>query len=114
MPDGDLREHILRLEEEIEQLAETLERCRKLVLMAKVAIVIGAILIVAMTLGAIRSDAMAMIGAIAAVVGGTVVYGSNASTAKQTADAMKAAEARRAELIGNIDLRLVGESGNES
>jgi hypothetical protein len=114
MPDGDLREHILRLEEEIEQLAETLERCRKLVLMAKVAIVIGAILIVAMTLGAIRSDAMAMIGAIAAVVGGTVVYGSNASTAKQTADAMKAAEARRAELIGSIDLRLVGEGESES
>jgi hypothetical protein len=114
MPDGDLREHILRLEEEIEQLAETLERCRKLVLMAKVAIAIGAILIVAMTLGAIRSDAMAMIGAIAAVVGGTVVYGSNASTAKQTADAMKAAEARRAELIGSIDLRLVGEGESES
>jgi hypothetical protein len=114
MPDGHLREHILRLEEEIEQLAATLERCRKLVLMAKVAIAIGAILIVAMTLGAIRSDAIGMIGAIAAVVGGTVVYGSNASTAKQTADAMKAAEARRAELIGSIDLRLIGESESES
>jgi hypothetical protein len=71
-------------------------------------------LIVAMTFGAIRSDAMAMIGAIAAVVGGTVVYGSNGSTAKQTADAMKTAEARRAELIGSIDLRLVGESESES
>lgn len=114
MPDGDLREEISRLEVEIENLAETLERCRKLVLMAKAAISIGAVLIVAMTFGAIRSDAIGMIGAIAAVVGGTVVYGSNASTAKQTADAMKAAEARRAELIGRIDLRVVGNSESES
>jgi hypothetical protein len=114
MPDGDLREQILRLEEEIEQLAETLERCRKLLLMSKAAISMGAILIIAMTFGAIRSDAIGMVGALAAVVGGTVVYGSNASTAKQTADAMKAAEARRAELIGSIDLRLVGESESES
>jgi hypothetical protein len=110
MPDGDLREQILRFEEEIEQLAETLERCRKLLLMSKAAISVGAILIIAMMLGAIRSDAIGMVGALAAVVGGTVVYGSNASTAKQTADAMKAAEARRAELIGSIDLRVVGES----
>jgi hypothetical protein len=114
MPDGDLREQILRLEEEIEQLAETLERCRKLLLMSKAAISMGAILIIAMTFGAIRSDAIGMVGALAAVVGGTVVYGSNASTAKQTADAMKAAEARRAELIGSIDLRLIGESESES
>ena len=114
MQNGDLREEISRLEVEIENLAETLERCRKLVLMAKAAISIGAVLIAAMTFGAIRSDAIGMIGAIAAVVGGTVVYGSNASTAKQTADAMKAAEARRAELFGRIDLRVVGNSDSES
>jgi hypothetical protein len=45
-----------------------------------------------------------MIGAIAAVVGGTVVFGSNTSTLKQTTTDMKAAEARRADLISKMDL----------
>jgi hypothetical protein len=51
-----------------------------------------------------------MIGAISAVIGGTVVFGSNTSTSKQARAAIKAAEARRAELIGKIDLRLLGEA----
>jgi hypothetical protein len=49
-----------------------------------------------------------MIGALAAVIGGTVVCGSNTSTLKQTTTAMKAAEAYRADLISRMDLRVVG------
>src|SRR5205823_9332236 len=44
-------------------------------------------------------------------IGGTVVFGSNTSTAKQTAAAAEAAEARRAELIGKINLTVVTEQG---
>jgi hypothetical protein len=62
-------------------------------------------------LGAIRFDPVTMIGAIAAIIGGVVVFGSNWSTSKQTATAMKAAETRRAELIDMIDLRAVGATG---
>jgi hypothetical protein len=51
-----------------------------------------------------------MISAISAVIGGTVVFGSNTSTSKQAAVAIKAAEALRAELIGKINLRVVGEA----
>jgi hypothetical protein len=64
----------------------------------------------AFTFGAIRFDSVAMIGAISAVIGGTVVFGSNTSTSKQGAADIKAAEARRAKLIGKINLRLVGEA----
>ncbi|MGC1644155.1 MAG: hypothetical protein WA781_26535, partial [Pseudolabrys sp.] len=46
--------------------------------------------------------------ALAAIIGGVVVLGSNSSTSKQTMAAMKAADAQRAELIGMIDLRSVG------
>jgi hypothetical protein len=53
-----------------------------------------------------------MIGAIAVVIGGTVVFGSNASTSKQTAVAIKTAEALRAELIGKINLRVVTEQSH--
>jgi pseudouridine-5'-phosphate glycosidase len=48
-----------------------------------------------------------MIGAIAAVIGGTVVLGSNTSTLNQTASAMEAAKARRAELASVLPGRLV-------
>jgi hypothetical protein len=74
------------------------------------AIAAGGIWLLAFTFRAIRFDATAMIGAISAVIGGTVVFGSNRSTSKQAAAAIKAAEALRAELIGKIDLWLVGET----
>jgi hypothetical protein len=64
---------------------------------------------VATIIGGVGFDSTVMIGAIAAVIGGTVVFGSNTSTLKQTTTAMKAAEAHRAELISRMDLRVVGD-----
>jgi hypothetical protein len=110
MADDDLHDQISRLEAQIDELTEVIESCRKVILVSKVAIAAGGIWLLAFTFGAIRFDSMAMIGAISAVIGGTVVFGSNASTSKQAVAAIKAAEALRAELIGNIDLRLVGEA----
>jgi hypothetical protein len=111
MVDDDLRDEIARIESDIEQLAKTLEECRKAMLFSKVAITAGGIWILCYLLGAIRFDPTAMIGAIAAAIGGIVVFGSNSSTSKQSTAAIKAAEIRRAELIDMIDLRAVGESG---
>src|SRR5205807_8707790 len=51
---------------------------------------------------------------LAAIIGGTVVFGSNASTLKQTMTDMKAAEAHRTELISRMDLRVVGDEKFES
>jgi len=107
--DNDLREQISRLEAHIEELAEAIDRCRKVVLMSQAIIAVGAILVLAMMLGAIRFDPTVMIAAIAAVLGGTVLFGSNKTTSEQTTAALRAAEAHRAELIGEIDLRLVGD-----
>ena len=114
MNDGNLREQISRLEERIEELADIIERCRKLMLFSKAAISVGGVLIVAMMFGAIRFDPAAMIGALTAVIGGTVLLGSNSSTSQQTMAAMQAAEEQRAELIGRIDLRVVGEADRGS
>ena len=107
--DGDLHEGILHIEAHIEELADVIERCRKITVISKAAIAAGGTLILAITLGAVRLDPTAMIGALAAVIGGTVVFGSNMSTLKQTTTAMKAAEAHRAELISRMDLRVVGD-----
>jgi hypothetical protein len=99
----------LRLNAKIEELTEVIERCRKITLFSKTTIAIGGIWLLALTIGIMRFDPVAMIGAIAVVIGGTVVFGSNTSTAKKTVAAVKAAEAVRAELIDKIDLSVVPE-----
>src|ERR1700730_14851929 len=107
MTNGNLSDQIFHLEADIEDLAEMVERCRKVILISKIAIAAGGIWLLALTFGAIRFDAMAMIASMALVIGGIVVFGSNTSTSKQTAVAIKAAEARRAELIDQINPRIV-------
>jgi len=109
MSDDDPCDEILRLETEIEELTQVIERCRKIILISKIAVAAGGMWLLALTIGLIRFDPVAMIGAIAMVIGGTVVFGSNTITAKQTAAAVRTAEALRAELINKIDLRIVTE-----
>jgi hypothetical protein len=111
MAEGDLHDQVARIEAEIDELAKALDGCRKAMLFSKVAIAAGGIWILAYLLGAISFDPAAMIVAIAAIMGGVVIFGSNSSTSKQTTAAMKAAETRRAELIDMIDLRTVGAEG---
>ena len=112
--DGDLHEQILHIEAHIEELTDIIERCRKIILISKVAIAAGGILILAIVVGALGFDPTILIGAIAAVIGGTVVFGSNTSTLKQTVTDMKAAEAHRTELISRMDLKVVGDGKFES
>ena len=107
--DGDLHEGILHIEAHIEDLADVIESCRKFIFISKFAIAAGGTLSLAIIIGAVGFDPTVMIGALAAVIGGTVVCGSNTSTLKQTTTAMKAAEAHRAELISRMDLRVVGD-----
>jgi len=109
----DLREQILHIEAHIEELTDIIEGCRKIILFSKVAIAAGGILILATIIGAVVFDPTVLIGAIAAVIG-TVVFGSNTSTLKQTMTDMKAAEAHRTELISRMDLRVVGDGKVES
>ena len=111
---GDLHEQILHIEAYIEELADIVERCRKIILISKVALAAGGILILATIIGAVGFDPTVLIGAIAAVIGGIVVFGSNTSTLKQTSTAMKAAEGHRTELISRMDLRVVGDGKAES
>jgi hypothetical protein len=60
-------------------------------------------------LGLFGSDPIAIIGSIAAMLGGIVSLGSNVSTLGQTMAAISATDARRKELIGRIDLRVIGD-----
>lgn len=111
LDEEDPSDQIALIEARLEQLAEVAERCRKIVLASKFVISGGAALLLGAVLGLLGSNAVAFLGAIAAVLGGIVSLGSNVSTLRQTMAAIAAAEALRSDLIGRIDLRLVGEGG---
>jgi glutamate 5-kinase len=103
-------DEISRIEEDLEELADVSERCRKIILVSKAAIAGGAASLFFMMLGLFGSNQVAAIGSIAVVLGGIVSLGSNLSTLQQTIAAMTAAEARRSDLINGIDLRVIGDS----
>jgi hypothetical protein len=60
-------------------------------------------------LGVIAFSPETVIAALAAVIGGIVLLGSNATTWTQTGAALHEAEAMRADLIGRMELRVVEE-----
>jgi hypothetical protein len=109
MDEDDPTDEISRIEARIEELAEISERCRKIILVSKAAIAGGVALLLVMMLGLFGSNQVAAIGSIAAVLGGIVSLGSNVSTLRQTTAAISAAELLRSDLIGRIDLRVVGD-----
>jgi hypothetical protein len=106
---GDPHEEIVRLEEEIEALAARIESCRKFILAGRIAIAGGGILLAAMLFDVIWFNAAGLTAAAAAVIGGIVAWGSNRSTAEEAATELARAEAERAALIAQIDLRVVSD-----
>jgi hypothetical protein len=102
-------DEISRIEARLEELAEVAERCRKMILVSKTAVAIGFAVLLVMMLGLFRSNQVAAIGSIAAVLGGIVSLGSNVGTLRQTMAAMTAAELLRSDMIDRIDLRVVGD-----
>jgi hypothetical protein len=103
----DLREQIAKLEVKIEELGATQERCRKFIQAGKTMIATGLVLVLVMAAGVIKAGLVSVLLAVIATIGGIVVFGSNVSTSRQLAEAIAAAEALRAELIGRIALRVI-------
>ncbi|HXW28984.1 MAG TPA: hypothetical protein VEK55_06430, partial [Xanthobacteraceae bacterium] len=93
MADNDLRDEILRLEDRIDDLAEAMARSQRISQISKVAMVSGLIWVLATLLGAIPFVPAAVISAMAAMVGGVVLFGSTTTTSKETLATMQAAEA---------------------
>jgi hypothetical protein len=111
-PAPDVRDEIAQLEAEIEERLEAIERCRKVILVSKIAAAAGGLVIILLLLGIIPSNGTLLVISIAAALGGLVGLGSTTTTAGQLADAVKTAEARRAALIGTISLTVVGDESS--
>jgi len=105
MAQDDPSNEISLIEARLEELAEVAERCRKIILVSKAAIAIGLAVLLVMILGLFRSNQVAAIGSIAAVLGGIVSLGSNVGTFRQTMAGMSAAELLRSGMIDRKDLR---------
>jgi outer membrane murein-binding lipoprotein Lpp len=101
---------ISRLEDHIEALRDSIARCRKIALAAKLTIGAGVVWLLLSLLWLVPFVVSLVIAAIAAVIGGIVLAGSNSTTWKQTEALLRNSEALRAELIGGIEMRVVEES----
>ena len=101
---ADPNDEVVRLQERIEDLAEKIESCRKFILASRIAVAGGVLVFSGMLFGAIRFDPGIMPAAVAALLGGIAVWGSNRSTAKQAANELALAESDRSVLIGNMAL----------
>jgi hypothetical protein len=99
------RNQIARLEQRLEELAAALEKSRKAILASKVSIAGGSLLMLALVLGIIGAQPLAIVVSIAAILGGIVGFGANVSTARQDRAAMAAAAAARTELISGLEMR---------
>jgi enoyl-CoA hydratase/carnithine racemase len=110
--DDGPHERISQLEARIDDLAERIERCRKIIVAAKIAIALGAVTLLLLLIGAVRFDPVVMMVAMIAFIGGIVVLGTNMSTAKQMAADLARAEALRSGLIDQLDLRPVADEAD--
>lgn len=110
MDEGDVSGQIAQIEERIETLTASIEHCRKISFAAKVAIACGGAWFALFLLWIAPFSPTAFVAAVSAVLGGCVLLGSNATTWEQTEADRAAAEAMRADLIGGIELRLVGDA----
>ena len=103
----DSGDDVSQLEHQIEQLAETVENCRKIILISRVVIIGGVAWLSAILLGVIGLRPLAILGAVSLVIFGIVSFGSNWSTLKQSKAALKEVEVRRTKLIDRLNPRVV-------
>ena len=100
-----MREQIAELEAEIEELREAADRCRKIRSIARVAVVLGILLLSAMLLELPATGPVAFVIAITAILGGIALKGSNESTRDDLIARIRVHEAQRAEMIDGLELR---------
>ena len=106
----DLARHeLVRLEGQIDRLNDQLAWCGKISIAAKIAVGFGALWFALALIGLLPFGATAFAGTIAAMLGGVVLLGSNATTWDQTEATLRDTQAARAALIGQLSLRLVGD-----
>lgn len=110
MNDEIARSEIARLEARIEELHQSLARCDKIALAAKIAMAGGALWLVLALLTILVFSPTGLFGALASAIGGVVLLGSNRTTREEFEAQLSAAEDRRRAVIDAMRLRLIEDS----
>jgi hypothetical protein len=105
--DDTVRGEIVRLEQRIEALQTSIERCRKVSLLAKCAAAGGCGFIALVLLTVVPFAPPGFFAAVSLAIGGVVLLGSNATTWRRMQSDLDAAQAARNRLIGMLDLHAI-------
>src|SRR4029079_19320270 len=101
----DEEQPIDRVEAEIESAARTIEWCRKFIIISKMMMTAGALWLAAIVLGIEPFSPLSLIAAITIVIGGSVGFGTNRSTAERAVQRRDDAEQLRLRLIDRLGLQ---------
>ena len=104
MSDVDIHEQVEELEARSEALDEIITSCRKWILLAQAAIAAGLMALAASLAGLVWLDLPRTLLALAAMLGGTVLAGSNWSTLRKSQDEKTAIERLRIRIIDEAGL----------
>lgn len=86
----------------LDALANGIEGCRKTIMLAKLSVAAGSTLL---AIGFLRSEPVALVVGIAALLSGLALWGSTTTTRDEIMDSIRAHETQRAELIEGLSLR---------
>jgi predicted benzoate:H+ symporter BenE len=103
----DLHQQIADLEADIDALSDAAERCRKSMIVARLAIIAGVLLVGASLSGFVRTDALILVIGIAATLAGIGLLGSSRGSLEHITGKIRTSEARRDELINGMNLQTV-------
>jgi predicted benzoate:H+ symporter BenE len=103
----DLHQQIADLEADIDALSDAAERCRKSMIVARMAVIAGVLLVGASLSGFVRTDALVLVIGIAATLAGIGLLGSSRGSLEHITGKIRTSEARRDELINGMNLQTV-------
>jgi hypothetical protein len=103
----DLHQQIADLEADIDALSDAAERCRKSMIVARLAVLAGVLLVGASLSGFVRTDALILVIGIAATLAGIGLLGSSRGSLEHITGKIRTSEARRDELIDGMNLQTV-------
>ena len=106
-------EQIERLEIQIEELREAIQRSRRYIIAGRAGAVIGPALLACLMVGLLDFTPVRMIVGIALGIGGVVLMGSSRSSTEQLELALKRTEADRIAAIDALELEQLGDRANQ-
>ena len=104
---AEIGERIERIEEEIIDLSDRAENCRKVMLAARIGMIGGAAALAAFIFGILRFDGLVFVVAVTAILVGIVTYGSNKSTREQLLARIAELKGVRAAMIDSLRMDTV-------